>query len=143
MPLGLRQHLRYPEDLFRLQATVYGTYHMTDPEVFYNREDQWTFPQVAANGRTTAMQPYDAIMRLPGEPREEFIDPDAADGTEQPRQHDRVARRPLSRSRVRHCDRVCRPEGQAPVRSRPGGPGLTRTPPSRSSSPSRTKRARA
>jgi uncharacterized membrane protein (UPF0182 family) len=73
MPLGLRQHLRYPEDMFRLQAGVYGTYHMTDPEVFYNREDQWNFPQVTVNGKTAAMQPYYTIMRLPGEAREEFI----------------------------------------------------------------------
>lgn len=58
MPLSLRQHIRYPEDLFLLQAAVYGTYHMTDPEVFYNKEDQWSFPQVSINGKTTAMQPY-------------------------------------------------------------------------------------
>jgi len=73
MPASLRQHLRYPEDLFRLQAEVYGTYHMTDPEVFYNREDQWNFPQVTVNGKTAPMQPYYTIMRLPGEARAEFI----------------------------------------------------------------------
>ena len=73
MPPGLRQHLRYPEDLFRLQVGVYGIYHMTDPEVFYNREDQWNFPQLTVNGKTTAMQPYYTVMRLPGEAREEFI----------------------------------------------------------------------
>jgi hypothetical protein len=73
MPLSLRQHIRYPEDLFLRQAAVYGTYHMTDPEVFYNKEDQWSFPQVSVNGKTTAMQPYYTIMRLPGEAREEFI----------------------------------------------------------------------
>src|SRR5262249_10245804 len=73
MPASLRQHLRYPEDLFRLQAGVYGTYHMTDPEVFYNREDQWNFPQVTVNGQTAPMQPYYTIMRLPGEARAEFI----------------------------------------------------------------------
>ncbi|PYO54319.1 MAG: hypothetical protein DMD83_22525, partial [Candidatus Rokuibacteriota bacterium] len=73
MPASLRQHVRYPEDLFRLQAGVYGTYHMTDPEVFYNREDQWSFPQVTVNGKTATMQPYYTVMRLPGEAREEFI----------------------------------------------------------------------
>jgi uncharacterized membrane protein (UPF0182 family) len=73
MSPSLRQHVRYPEDLFRLQAAVYGTYHMTDPEVFYNKEDQWSFPQVTVNGRTAAMQPYYTIMRLPGEAREKFI----------------------------------------------------------------------
>ena len=42
MPPGLRKHVRYPELLLKLQAEVYGLYHMTDPEVFYNREDLWT-----------------------------------------------------------------------------------------------------
>ena len=42
MPAWLRAHVRYPELLLSLQADVYGLYHMTDPEVFYNREDQWT-----------------------------------------------------------------------------------------------------
>ena len=42
MPPGLRKHMRYPEALLKLQAEVYGLYHMTDPEVFYNRADLWT-----------------------------------------------------------------------------------------------------
>ena len=42
MPAWLRAHVRYPEALLSLQADLYGLYHMTDPEVFYNREDQWT-----------------------------------------------------------------------------------------------------
>ena len=41
MPESLRKHVRYPEDLFRVQAEVFLTYHMRDPQVFYNREDQW------------------------------------------------------------------------------------------------------
>ena len=73
MPPSLRQHLRYPEDFFILQASMYGTYHMTDPEVFYNKEDLWNFPQENYGGETTTMQPYYTIMRLPGEQREEFI----------------------------------------------------------------------
>jgi uncharacterized protein len=73
MPAALRQHLRYPVDLFVLQASVYSTYHMTDPEVFYNKEDLWSFPQESYSGRTVTMEPYYTIMRLPGEPREEFI----------------------------------------------------------------------
>ena len=73
MPPALRQHVRYPEDLFVLQASMYGTYHMTDPEVFYNREDLWSFPQENYGGESTTMQPYYTIMRLPGEAREEFI----------------------------------------------------------------------
>ena len=73
MPASLRSHIRYPEDLFVLQAGVYGTYHMKDPEVFYNKEDLWSFPKESHKGETTIMQPYYTIMRLPGESREEFI----------------------------------------------------------------------
>ncbi|HUK42728.1 MAG TPA: UPF0182 family protein [Candidatus Acidoferrales bacterium] len=73
MPASLRSHVRYPEDLFILQANVYGTYHMKDPEVFYNKEDLWSFPKESQRGQTTTMQPYYTIMRLPGESREEFI----------------------------------------------------------------------
>ena len=65
----LRRHIRYPEDLFSLQTVIYSTYHMTDPTVFYNREDQWDVPVVDGE----QMQPYYTIMRLPGEPRAEFI----------------------------------------------------------------------
>ncbi len=73
MPASLRGHIRYPEDLFIIQAKVYGTYHMKDPEVFYNKEDLWNFPRETHKGQTGTMQPYYTIMRLPGEPREEFI----------------------------------------------------------------------
>jgi uncharacterized protein len=73
MPASLRSHIRYPEYLFILQANVYGTYHMKDPEVFYNKEDLWSFPKESHKGQTSIMQPYYTIMRLPGEPREEFI----------------------------------------------------------------------
>jgi uncharacterized protein len=73
MPASLRKHVRYPEDLFTIQAKVYGTYHMQDPEVFYNKEDQWSFPKESTKGQTTVMQPYYTIMRLPGEAKEEFI----------------------------------------------------------------------
>ena len=70
---SLRKHIRYPEDLFIIQARVYGTYHMKDPEVFYNKEDLWNFPRENHKGQVGVMQPYYTIMRLPGEPREEFI----------------------------------------------------------------------
>ena len=45
MPPDLQQHIRYPEDLFRIQAQLYRAYHMDTPEVFYNREDLWQFPR--------------------------------------------------------------------------------------------------
>jgi uncharacterized membrane protein (UPF0182 family) len=73
MPEELRQHIRYPEDIFRTQAQVYATYHMTNPLVFYNKEDQWQVPTLEADRNAVQMQPYYTIMRLPGEPTAEFI----------------------------------------------------------------------
>jgi uncharacterized protein len=73
MPADLRQHIRYPEDYFLVQADIYRTYHMTDPAVFYNREDQWGFPRENYAGETVPMQPYYVIMRLPGETHDEYI----------------------------------------------------------------------
>ncbi len=73
MPADLRAHIRYPEDLFIIQARKYATYHMTDPQVFYNKEDLWSIPRRTVEGRDREMEPYYTIMRLPGERREEFI----------------------------------------------------------------------
>ncbi|HEV2057245.1 MAG TPA: UPF0182 family protein [Methylomirabilota bacterium] len=73
MPAELRPHVRYPEDLFSLQAKMYGTYHMQDPQVFYNKEDLWTVPHLTFDGRDREMEPYFTIMRLPGEKTEEFV----------------------------------------------------------------------
>jgi len=74
MPAALRAHIRYPEDMFALQAAVFATYHMTEPAVFYNREDQWEVPVIDDSGDPQAvMQPYYTIMRLPGETDAEFI----------------------------------------------------------------------
>jgi uncharacterized protein len=70
---ALRRHVRYPEGIFRLQSSVFSTYHMTNPAVFYNREDQWEVPAIDASGQTVRMQPYYTIMRLPGEQEAEFI----------------------------------------------------------------------
>jgi uncharacterized membrane protein (UPF0182 family) len=73
MPADLRAHVRYPEDLFFMQAQIYRSYHMESPEVFYNREDLWQFPRDPAGGDRATMMPYYIIMRLPGEPRAEFF----------------------------------------------------------------------
>jgi uncharacterized membrane protein (UPF0182 family) len=73
MPQDLQRHLRYPEDLFLIQAHTYGAYHMEAPEVFYNREDLWQFPRQPADGGTAPMAPYYMIMRLPDEPEAENI----------------------------------------------------------------------
>jgi hypothetical protein len=73
MPEGLRDHIRYPQDLFSWQAERYLTYHMLDPVVFYNKEDVWTVPQEQYEGRTQPVEPYYLIMRLPGEEEPEFV----------------------------------------------------------------------
>jgi uncharacterized membrane protein (UPF0182 family) len=73
MPKDLQAHIRYPEDLFAVQARMYAVYHMQDPQVFYNKEDLWTIPRLPQDGRDREMGPYFTIMRLPGEPKEEFV----------------------------------------------------------------------
>jgi uncharacterized membrane protein (UPF0182 family) len=81
MPEALRAHVRYPELMLQVQATVYGLYHMTSPDVFYNREDLWTIAsEVGANDRreqaAQAMEPNFVLMKLPGEQQEhlEFVE---------------------------------------------------------------------
>jgi uncharacterized protein len=79
MPPTLRSHVRYSELLLKLQAEVYGLYHMTDPEMFYNREDLWTPATEAgmnqSGERTTQpMEPNFVLMKLPGEAGVEFVD---------------------------------------------------------------------
>jgi uncharacterized membrane protein (UPF0182 family) len=73
MPSELQKHIRYPEDLFRIQAQIYRTYHMDSPEVFYNREDLWQFPRQPEGAPTETMAPYYIVMRLPGEPQAQFF----------------------------------------------------------------------
>ena len=69
----LRAHVRYPQDLFTIQAQVYATYHMQDPQVFFNKEDLLSIPRRTIEGRERDMEAYHTIMRLPGEDKEEFI----------------------------------------------------------------------
>jgi uncharacterized membrane protein (UPF0182 family) len=73
MPEDLRAHIRYPQDLFGIQARMYAQYHMLDPQVFYNKEDLWTVPVRKTEGRDAEMEPYYTIMRLPAEQVEEFV----------------------------------------------------------------------
>jgi uncharacterized membrane protein (UPF0182 family) len=73
MPEDLRRHVRYPEGIFAVQASVFATYHMTNPAVFYNKEDQWEAPAVDSSGENRRMEPYYAMMKLPGEHDAEFI----------------------------------------------------------------------
>ncbi len=73
MPESLRAHLRYPEDMFKIQASVYQTYHMRDAGDFYKKEDPWAVPRELYFGSEQAMEPYYIIMRLPDEEKEEFL----------------------------------------------------------------------
>ena len=73
MPEDLRAHIRYPQDLFTIQAHVYATYHMQDPQVFYNKEDLLSIPRRTVGGTEQEMEAYYTIMRLPGETKEEFV----------------------------------------------------------------------
>ncbi|MEJ2740180.1 MAG: UPF0182 family protein, partial [Dehalococcoidia bacterium] len=73
MPEFIRAHLRYPEDLFNIQTSVYQSYHMKDARVFYNKEDLWALPKEIYAGKEQLMEPYYVIMYLPGEEMEEFL----------------------------------------------------------------------
>jgi uncharacterized membrane protein (UPF0182 family) len=73
MSPGLLQHLRYPRDLFEVQVDKINTYHMTVPQVFYNREDVWARPQERFGGEAVQMEPYYVLMKLPGEDRLQFL----------------------------------------------------------------------
>jgi len=69
----LREHWRYPEQLFRIQADLYGAYHMQDPRVFYNQEDLWQTPTEVRESEKTEMSPYYVTVRLPGSDQVEFM----------------------------------------------------------------------
>jgi uncharacterized membrane protein (UPF0182 family) len=73
IPEDLRRHLRYPEDIFHVQTHIYSIYHMTSPQIFYNKEDLWQIPSIISAGADRPMSPYYTIMRLPQEETEEFI----------------------------------------------------------------------
>lgn len=73
MPASLRTHIRYPQDLFSVQSDSLMTYHMTDPQVFYNREDQWRAPNEIYANEAQLVDPYYLIMKLPQEDTEEFV----------------------------------------------------------------------
>jgi uncharacterized protein len=72
MPVSLRRHLRYPQDFFKIQSDRLMTYHMTDPQVFYNREDQWQIPTEVYGDKPRLVEPYYLITSLPTVPVPEF-----------------------------------------------------------------------
>lgn len=75
MPVGLQEHLRFPDYLTRIQAKIYGIYHVEDPKQFVNREDQWHIPMETyySEGPDQEMMPYYAMLKLPGEDEIEFV----------------------------------------------------------------------
>jgi uncharacterized protein len=75
MPAGLRAHLRVPIDLFDIQVQIYATYHITDPNIFFSKEDVWDIPtaQTSPGSALTPVQPYYVLFRLPGEQNPEFL----------------------------------------------------------------------
>ena len=73
MPDNLRRHIRYPEDIFTVQAEMYGTYHMTNPTTFYNREDRWEIPRELYRNFEIEMLPYYVTTQLPGSDKPEFL----------------------------------------------------------------------
>ncbi len=75
MPESIKDHIRYPEDLFSRQTILYGEYHMEDPQDFYNKEDLWNFPRLMGTTRRAELGPVmrRLIMKLPGEDKEEYV----------------------------------------------------------------------
>ena len=118
MPAALRRHIRYPEDLFTAQAEMYGTYHMTNPTTFSNREDRWVVPkEVFKDNTEQEVQPYYVMTQLPGSARARVRADAAAVGRRQ-EPDGRLARRPLGRGELRQAGGLPLPEGA--VRGRPG-----------------------
>jgi len=73
MPAAVIPHLRYPTDLFSVQAEKYRTFHMTNPGDFYNKEDVWAWPQEIFGNEPTPMEPYYVLMQLPGSQELDYI----------------------------------------------------------------------
>lgn len=73
MPVSVREHIRYPQDMFRIQSEMLATYHMEDPQVFYNKEDLWSIPREIYDGKEQLMNSYYLIMKLPRENDAEMI----------------------------------------------------------------------
>jgi uncharacterized membrane protein (UPF0182 family) len=75
MSPDIRAHLRVPIDLFNTQVGIYATYHITDPKVFFSREDVWDIPtaQTSPGSAPTPVEPYYVLFRLPGEQNAEFL----------------------------------------------------------------------
>lgn len=72
MPADLRRHMRYPEDIYSVQADMLATYHMKDPIIFYNKEDVWEIPTEIYSSEQIPVVPYYEVLALPGQTDPEF-----------------------------------------------------------------------
>src|SRR5438105_627793 len=75
MPQSLQAHLRYPEQLFNIQTQIYATYHMTEPDNFYNKNDAWRIANevLSAGSAPIPVEPYYVTAQLPGSSKREFV----------------------------------------------------------------------
>ncbi|MCR6545469.1 UPF0182 family protein [Dehalobacterium formicoaceticum] len=73
MPDFLKTHIRYPEDLFNIQSRILLNFHVTNPSVFYNREDTWDIAKKVDGAETSSTEPYYSVMKLPDEAESEFV----------------------------------------------------------------------
>ena len=73
MPQGLREHWRYAEQLLNIQAKMYGVFHMTDPQVFYTKEDVWNVPTGGSDSSIVNPEAYYVNLQLPGDTKESFM----------------------------------------------------------------------
>ncbi len=73
MPADLVRHIRYSEDLLDIQAHALSEYHMTQPEDFFSRDDRWEIPSETYDTGKQPIEPYSAVIKLPGEEKEEFL----------------------------------------------------------------------
>ncbi len=119
MPEDLRTRLRYPQQIFALQAAMFATFHMVSPAVFYNREDQWEVPAFEIGGQPTPMHPYYTIMKLPGESGPE-VHSDAAVHAAAEGQSRRVDGGAERRRELRPSDRVSVSQADRDLRSPSG-----------------------
>ena len=74
MSADLLSHVRYPADLFKMQRTILGSYHVTDPGSFYSSDDQWVTPDdpTSTAGAETLQPPYYLTMQIPGQDEPSF-----------------------------------------------------------------------
>ena len=73
MPEMLVKHMRYAEELFFIQASIFTDYHMSDPRTFYNLEDRWQIASEVYAGKPQLVEPYYTVIKLPGQKKEEYI----------------------------------------------------------------------